>query len=459
MIPSHDPSPKRTLLPVGGSSSGSGHGSPPCQGADDGEDRLAPATGAETELVGGKFVHGCGSLSLIPGFLHPFRVRRFADRIGSVDQKGLPWLEELSIVATRVTEEEAAAFRKAVPGCSIRWSYDDLNNAMINQQYNLSAALNEFGARVLQAPNGDIIEVDMGRRNRKITDSGLNTGRPRGALPLRRLEETCRHHGCRSGRSSRAQEPGKPECGLDEDHRLRGWCISEELHPTRAMTLGHTAITDKGVESLKKMEKLEYLILAGTKVTGVGIEQLKQRLFLAATSCSDQDTSARVAGSMRQRDPTFPVSPAAIVPSTLNPGSPPANHPGSRFLDPVAEDRQCWTGSRKRQNAVSGTVGDAVGDEVSSTVMQRVKLGIREVTRALERPIGHVGGDGEDRLSHPGEIELEFTLPPRIIVHLHRESSAHDEAFQAVMANNADNRTFCIVASLLHVRPIELLHG
>jgi hypothetical protein len=35
-----------------------------------------------------------------------------------------------------------------------------------------------------------------------------------------------------------------------------------------------------------------------------------------------------------------------------------------------------------------------------------------------------------------GEVELELSIPPRFIVHLHREAGVTDEAFQAVLANS-----------------------
>jgi len=46
--------------------------------------------------------------------------------------KGLSQLEHVSVVKTQVTEAGAVAFKKAVPGCHMTWSEDDLDNAMIN---------------------------------------------------------------------------------------------------------------------------------------------------------------------------------------------------------------------------------------------------------------------------------------------------------------------------------------
>jgi hypothetical protein len=102
---------------------------------------------------------------------------------------------------------------------------------------------------------------------------------------------------------------------------------------------------------------------------------------------------------------------------------------------------------KRAANAVSGTMGDAVS-AVSSTVTDTISSGFEK----LQGPVNDLAAasDAMTKIGYRiGEIELEFTLPPRIIVHLHREASVHDEAFQAVLANNADNRTFCIVVAML----------
>jgi hypothetical protein len=91
---------------------------------------------------------------------------------------------------------------------------------------------------------------------------------------------------------------------------------------------------------------------------------------------------------------------------------------------------------KKAASAVSGTVGDALG-----MGFEKLKVPLEELASASEalESLGYRVGD----------LELEFTLPPRIIVHLHREATVADEAFQAALANHADNRTFCLVAALL----------
>jgi hypothetical protein len=90
----------------------------------------------------------------------------------------------------------------------------------------------------------------------------------------------------------------------------------------------------------------------------------------------------------------------------------------------------------KAASAVSGTVTDAFG-----AGFEKLKGPLDDLASASDA-LGSLG-------YRIGDIELEFTLPPRIIVHLHREATVGDEAFQAALANHADNRTFCLVATLL----------
>jgi hypothetical protein len=91
----------------------------------------------------------------------------------------------------------------------------------------------------------------------------------------------------------------------------------------------------------------------------------------------------------------------------------------------------------------------------------------KKAARAVKDKVGDLLGAGFDKLKAPleelsassgelekvgyrvGEIELECSLPPRIILHLIRQADATDEAFQAVLANQAGNRTFCTLVGLL----------
>jgi hypothetical protein len=91
---------------------------------------------------------------------------------------------------------------------------------------------------------------------------------------------------------------------------------------------------------------------------------------------------------------------------------------------------------KKAASVVSAPLSDAVG-----AGFEKLKAPLDELSLA-SGALAEVGYS-------VGEIELEFSLPPRIIVHLHRETTVHDEAFQAALANHADNRTFCIVVGLL----------
>jgi hypothetical protein len=50
---------------------------------------------------------------------------------------------------------------------------------------------------------------------------------------------------------------------------------------------------------------------------------------------------------------------------------------------------------------------------------------------------------------HLAEIDLELGILPRVVVHLGRDQAVTDEAFQAVLANHAEKRTFCILVGLL----------
>ncbi len=47
------------------------------------------------------------------------------------------------------------------------------------------------------------------------------------------------------------------------------------------------------------------------------------------------------------------------------------------------------------------------------------------------------------------EIDIDFTIPPKVVVVLERDNAVTDEAFQAVLANNAGKTTFCLVVGML----------
>jgi hypothetical protein len=91
---------------------------------------------------------------------------------------------------------------------------------------------------------------------------------------------------------------------------------------------------------------------------------------------------------------------------------------------------------KQAAQAVTGAVSDTVGNGLDKL------QGQVEEFLAASQSLPHVG-------YRVGDIELEVSLPPRFIVHFSREGSAPDEAFQAVLANHRDNRTFCLVVNLL----------
>src|SRR5437588_3323591 len=86
--------------------------------------------------------------------------------------------------------------------------------------------------------------------------------------------------------------------------------------------------------------------------------------------------------------------------------------------------------------AVKDTVGSVVGVGVDAVKGQVDE--ISEMAPALEQ-VGY----------HLTEIDLDFTIPPRIILHLARDADVPDEAFAAVLANNAGKRTFLTLVALL----------
>jgi hypothetical protein len=89
-----------------------------------------------------------------------------------------------------------------------------------------------------------------------------------------------------------------------------------------------------------------------------------------------------------------------------------------------------------------------VASSVSESVGDVLNVGFDRVKKPLD-DLAATSGSLEQLGYKVGQIELEFSLPPHLIVHLLRERIVHDEAFQAALANHADNRTFCIVANML----------
>jgi hypothetical protein len=88
--------------------------------------------------------------------------------------------------------------------------------------------------------------------------------------------------------------------------------------------------------------------------------------------------------------------------------------------------------------AVKGLAGDAAEAGVEKCKAQLDELAA--AAPALEQ-LGY----------RVGEIELEVGIPPRILIHMARESAPSAEAFQAVLANFAGRATVLSVLKLIHL--------
>jgi hypothetical protein len=200
------------------------------------------------------------------------------ERLKTLDQ-----LEDLWIIHTKVTEEGARAFKKAVPGCSIGWSVDGLVNAMINQNQNLVAAIGEFGGMVRRDANGDITYLELGRKQRRITDAGLPHLR---ALTKLKYLGVC----------------GDPQNYLDiTDAGLKQ---IRELKTLEQLGIGWTKITDKGLAHLQELPNLQNLDLRGTGITDAGLEHLKKLGSLENLSLGGTGVTSRGIRALQQHLPT-----------------------------------------------------------------------------------------------------------------------------------------------------------
>jgi hypothetical protein len=55
-----------------------------------------------------------------------------------------------------------------------------------------------------------------------------------------------------------------------------------------------------------------------------------------------------------------------------------------------------------------------------------------------------------------GDLKLELSLTPRVVVELIKEADVHDEAFQAVLANHSGNKTlYTLVKMIQQARRVE----
>jgi hypothetical protein len=89
--------------------------------------------------------------------------------------------------------------------------------------------------------------------------------------------------------------------------------------------------------------------------------------------------------------------------------------------------------------SAASAVASAAADAFNASI-DRLKDWIEEVAA------------GSDQLEQVGyrlaDLQLELSLSPRVIVELLKVSQASDEAFQAVLANNADRKTLCTLVRM-----------
>jgi hypothetical protein len=92
---------------------------------------------------------------------------------------------------------------------------------------------------------------------------------------------------------------------------------------------------------------------------------------------------------------------------------------------------------------------------------------VKAAARAVAEKAGDVAGAGADRVQASvnelldaapqlekvgckvGDIQLELSLAPGVLVQIRKVADVNDEAFQAVLASNPDNRTLAVVVKLL----------
>ena len=93
-------------------------------------------------------------------------------------------------------------------------------------------------------------------------------------------------------------------------------------------------------------------------------------------------------------------------------------------------------------------VADIAGDTVGAG-FEKVKGPLNELS---------AGAPDLERVGYRvGEIEVVLTLPPRLVLYLSREAPATEEAFQALLANYANNQTMRTVSTTASLRLGEAL--
>jgi hypothetical protein len=100
-------------------------------------------------------------------------------------------------------------------------------------------------------------------------------------------------------------------------------------------------------------------------------------------------------------------------------------------------------------------------------VLNKIKNAAGAAASAVGSAVSGILGAGVDKLAHwvdeisaasphlravgyrVGNLQLELSLTPRVIVELVKEADVHDEAFQAVLANHAGNKTLCTLVKMI----------
>jgi hypothetical protein len=107
-------------------------------------------------------------------------------------------------------------------------------------------------------------------------------------------------------------------------------------------------------------------------------------------------------------------------------------------------------------------------------MLNKIKDAAGAAASAVGNAVGGIFGAGVDKLAgwvddisaasphlqavgyRVGDLRLELSLTPRVIVELVKEADVHDEAFQAVLANHAGNKTlYTLVKMIQQARRVE----
>ncbi|OWK34535.1 hypothetical protein [Fimbriiglobus ruber] len=219
--------------------------------------------------------------------LRKLRLDRTAVTDTGLDRlRGSTELVELGVVGTPITESAAASFRKALPGCTVFWSRDDFVNALINQQYDLPAAVRACNGRVKTDPDGAVTSVNLGWTKRRITDEALS--RLKGLPKLREL-----------------QLYGDTKLGYEITDA--GLEVLTDLTTLENVSVAWTRVTDAGLIHLKGLTRLKYLDVRGTMVSDAGLDHLAGLTNLSQISATGAKVTEAGVAKLRLRLPRLNV--------------------------------------------------------------------------------------------------------------------------------------------------------